>query len=138
MKYLSIICFIFFAAVNPTKAQENNRENRFKQIETAKIAYVTKELAITPKEAERFFPLYNQYQNDIRALIHQKRNAAGGQRRGKNELQYDEEVLALKRKYRDIFTPVLDAQRATRFFEVEREFREQLFKELRQRSGNRP
>jgi len=133
MKYLVIICSVFLASLGHLQAQENNRENRFKQIEAAKIAYVTKELAITPDEAARFFPLYNQYQRDIRALIHQKKNAHGQKQRGKSELQYDAEVLALKRKYRDIFTPVLNAQRATQFFEVEREFREQLFNELRQR-----
>ncbi|QNL49444.1 hypothetical protein H8S90_22385 [Olivibacter sp. SDN3] len=133
MKKLLFTCFLFFAFLLCINAQDNQRENRFKQIEAAKIAYITKELALSPGDAERFFPLYNQYQKELRALIHQKKSDDGHK---KEELAFDSEVLSLKLKYRDAFIPIINAERTARFFEAEREFRERLLKELRDRRNN--
>lgn len=132
MKKLIFTCLLFFASILYIKAQNDN-QNRFRQIEAAKIAYITKELSLSPGDAERFFPLYNQYQKELSNLIHQKRTKSG---KKKGELEYDSEVLALKMRYRDAFIPVINAQRTARFFEAEREFREQLLKELNERRSN--
>lgn len=133
MKKLLFTCFLFFAFALSISAQDNRHQDRFKQIEAAKIAYITKELSLSPDDAERFFPLYNQYQKELRELIHQKRSDDGHK---KEELEFDSEVLALKLKYRDVFIPIINAERTARFFEAEREFRERLLKELRDRRSN--
>jgi len=130
MKKLTLICFFVFVSIWSLRAQDNDREKLFKQIEAAKIAYITKELSLSPTDAERFFPLYNQYQQEKRELIHQRRSKTG-KRRG--ELEFDSQVLALKMRYRDAFIPIINAKRTARFFEAEREFREKLMKELRER-----
>lgn len=127
-KFIFTFLILFFTV--QLRAQDAGSQDRFKQIEAAKIAYITKELALSPEDAERFFPLYNQYQRELRNLIHQKRSKNGSK---KGELEYDSEVLALKMRYRDGFIPVINAKRTARFFEAEREFREQLLKELRDR-----
>ncbi|GAA4796558.1 hypothetical protein GCM10023231_26300 [Olivibacter ginsenosidimutans] len=130
MKRLISIYFLVFIAVLSAKAQNDDKRNLFKQIEAAKIAYVTKELSLSPSDAERFFPLYNQYQRELHNLIQQRRSKTGKKR---GELEFDSEVLALKMRYRDAFIPIINAQRTARFFEAEREFREKLIKELRER-----
>lgn len=127
-KFIFTFLILFFTI--QLRAQDAGSKDRFKQIEAAKIAYITKELALSPEDAQRFFPLYNQYQRELRTLIHQKRSKNGSK---KGELEYDSEVLALKMRYRDGFIPVINAKRTARFFEAEREFREQLLKELRDR-----
>jgi len=133
MKKLIFTYLLFFASILCIKAQGNDNQDRFKQIEAAKIAYLTKELSLSPADAERFFPLYNQYQKEMRSLVHQKRTKTG---KNKGELEYDSEVLALKMRYRDAFIPIINAQRTARFFEAEREFREQLLKQLRDRRND--
>ena len=40
-----------------TFAQES-RQQRFERIETEKIAFITKELDLSSREAQRFFPIY--------------------------------------------------------------------------------
>ncbi len=121
---------LLLASIFTVKAQDRDQQHQFKQIEAAKIAYITKELSLSPADAERFFPLYNQYQREMRMLIHQRRTKTGKKR---NELEYDSEVLALKMRYRDAFIPIINAQRTAKFFEAEREFREQLLQELKAR-----
>ena len=105
------MCILFLATAS-VKAQTADHANRFKQIEAAKVAYVTRELALTPAEAEHFFPLYNQYQKEMRTLIQQRKDKTGKRR---SELDYDSEVLALKMRYRDTFIPIINAQRTARF-----------------------
>ncbi len=128
-----ILIFIsLFIGLSLTLHAQDRRVNteRFKKIEAAKVAYLTKELSITPVEAERFFPVYHQYQDHMRQLIRRKRENTDKRR---DELKLDEDVLAMKKKYQQSFTPILGEERSSRFFELERKFREELFKELQQR-----
>ncbi|SEN58449.1 hypothetical protein SAMN05216436_11884 [bacterium A37T11] len=127
------ICIISFSWVN---AQEQH--DRFQKIEAAKVAYITKELALTPDEAQRFFPVYNQYEKELREIFRRKRfeNEKNGNpkpRPKRGELEYDTDVLNLRKQYNKRFSVILDESRASRYFEVEREFREQLFNQLRKR-----
>lgn len=60
---LSLIC-IFAAQLTAQPALESaqqQRNQRYQQIQSAKIAFFTAELELTPKEAEDFWPLYNEY-----------------------------------------------------------------------------
>lgn len=116
-------------------AQSNSREERFKRIEAAKIGYITEHLRLSPQEAERFFPIYNQYRNEMRALYRAKRQRIKNDLQNKsiNEIEFDAKIIACKKKYREAFKKVVSPAKASQFFVVEREFREQLFKELQER-----
>lgn len=129
-QYLVTLLFLFTLSFS---GFSQNTENRFQKIETAKIAFITKELNLTPKEAQKFFPVYNEYRKEMREIQYKNREERKNfkQRKG---LEYDSSVLECKKKYRAQFTTVLSATKAARFFEVEREFREQLFKELENRN----
>lgn len=39
------------------------------KLESAKIAFITKRLDLTPEQAEKFWPLYNQHSKDKRTLM---------------------------------------------------------------------
>ncbi len=61
---LTLICLIAaqLTAQPSTEAQkQQQRGQRYQQIQSAKIAFFTAELELTPKEAEDFWPLYNEY-----------------------------------------------------------------------------
>lgn len=114
------------------------QSNNFERVEAEKIAFITKELNLTSKEAQKFFPVYNAYRDAVNKVIHPNtttsRNVNPNSRK-MDELSRETEVLELKKKYRKEFTDILGASRASRFFEVEREFREKLINELRRRGG---
>jgi hypothetical protein len=134
MKQYSFTCLILFLFIGSSFAQQ--KESRFQQIETAKIAYISKQLELTPAEAEKFFPIYNKYRAEMREIIHNKKGNRPNQKLG-NELEFDSQVLACKKKYRELFADVIPASKASRFFEVEAEFREKLFKELENRNKHK-
>lgn len=136
MKRYILTFFILFLVLDSSIAQ--TQESRFQQIEAAKVAYITKQLQLSPAEAQKFFPIYNQYRQEIRQISHEKRGKNTNFKRGQvNELEFDSQILACKKKYRERFATVIPAAKASRFFEVEREFRETLFKELENRNQRR-
>lgn len=67
MKKLVII-FLFLAAT--AHAQEGKHE----KIKAWKTAYITEKLALTPAEAEKFWPVYNKYDEKFHELRKQERD----------------------------------------------------------------
>lgn len=147
MKYLNLIAIILLFSATYTTAQES-RTQRFERIEAEKIAFITKELSLTPSEAQQFFPIYNQYYNEISKLRNEKRdgklqnrqNLQSQKLQGNNlnptsrdVLAFDAKELEVKKIYRKRFTNVIGQARASRFFEVEEEFRNHLMRELQHR-----
>lgn len=131
MKHYFLTCLLLFIVTASSFAQ--SKETRFQQVESAKIAYITKNLELTPAEAQRFFPVYNEYRKEMREISHEKK-AERSNLKHEHGLEFDSKVLACKKKYHARFTPIISPTKASRFFEVEREFREQLFKELENRN----
>ncbi len=134
MKHYLFVFLLLFIVKTSSFAQ--NTETRFQQVESAKIAYITKNLELTPTEAQKFFPIYNEYRKEMREISHQKK-ADRNNLKSESGLEFDSKVLACKKKYHARFTTIISPTKASRFFEVEREFREQLFKELENRNRKR-
>lgn len=133
-KYL-FTCLLLLFAAGICAAQ--NKETRFERIESAKIAYITNNLELSPEEAQKFFPLYNEYRKEMREISHENKSNRSSFNANQG-LEFDAKVLACKKKYRNLFATAISNNKASRFFEVEREFREQLFKELESRRRSKP
>ncbi len=140
MKYFVFIVYLsvaLFAGIPIGMAQES-RQEQFERIEAEKVAYITKELQLNTLEAQRFFPIYNEYRKEISGVLQASRGGPGRDHKRPNrmdELAVETELLAIKKKYRTQFSNIVGSARASRFFEVEREFREKLVLELRRRGG---
>ncbi len=83
-----IACFSYltmFSQVNQSKT---------KQVKALKIAFITNELALTPDEASRFWPIYNLYDEKVRNLRKEKKIVLNQQ----DEVQLDKlnDAQALK------------------------------------------
>src|SRR5690606_29439918 len=116
---------------------------RFAAIENEKTAYITKELNLTPSEAQRFFPVYNQYSKKMWALKSEKNGRSSSAPKGVNSfngsqrrdvLSYDARELEVKKEYRKQFSEIIGSSRAIQFFQIEQNFRELLYKELQRRN----
>lgn len=125
------------------QAQDRRQKGHFERVESEKIAFITKELQLTPKEAQLFFPSYNLYRDEIIKVLHSaKSQNVTNTRHNKrmDELAKESALLNIKKKYWEKFSAIIGESRASRFFEAEREFREKLINELKRRGngdGNR-
>ncbi|SKB47016.1 hypothetical protein SAMN05660841_00713 [Sphingobacterium nematocida] len=114
------------------------QQNKFEAIESEKIAYITKELKITPSEAQKFFPIYNKYTDQLKDLkkakrggIPQQANSFNGGRR--DVIAFDAKEVEMKKQYREDFAKVIGQARASQFFQVEEDFNDLLRNTLQER-----
>jgi hypothetical protein len=126
-----MICWLAVAVV----AQDNNTDNTQKpdgsRLEALKIAYISKKLNLTPEEAQRFWPVYNQYSAEIKQV---RKNSI---QTNEPQIQTDEKILNIRKKYNGDFEKALSPQRADEFFKCEKEFGAFVTKELIQRRNMR-
>ena len=123
-----------FILMLPALAQENHKE-KWERIEALKVSYITQKLDLTTEEAQRFWPVYNEYQKQVSALWRKKKqvqreNKDNPQEALNKDLDYDAQILNIKKKYRKELTKVLPPDKVLALTQAEREFRERLIKEL--------
>ena len=104
-------------------------QNRKNNIEAIQIAYLTSELSLSPDEAQKFWPIYNEYRDELLAVRKEIRD---------DEIMFEEKVVNIRKKYKTDFKKVLETNvRVNQVFLAEKSFRELLRKELMKRRGNR-
>ncbi|MCL6524326.1 MAG: hypothetical protein K6T34_06655 [Thermoflavifilum sp.] len=140
----SIMFTVFFnLACVWSKAQNN--QAAVQRIESLKIAYISHRLNLTPAEAEKFWPIYNQYEQELNALRRthrqQQLNAqhlaaasdAEVNEALNDELAYEQQLVDIRKKYRQQFEQVLPPRKVALLFVAEREFTNQLINQLKER-----
>lgn len=116
---VSFLMVSFFAKAQDELPSESVKKQQ--DIEALKVAFISKELELTPDEAQKFWPVYNQYSKELRSTISDNQDV----------IDRDEKVLNLRKRYRDQFTKVLGPDRMNRMFNAEAKFRQLLIKSLR-------
>jgi hypothetical protein len=132
-KSLTALLFISFAFISlSAQAQpDENKEKRQKKIKALYVAFVTQELNLTETEAQQFWPIHGEYENEIKGINEKKLP----------ELEREESVLNVKKKYVDRFKKIIGAERTDSFFRKDGEFRKKLIeriKEHRRQNGPGP
>ena len=112
---------IIFFTMQSLLAQDGSR------IAALKIAYLTRRLNLSPEEAQRFWPIYNQYTDEIMAA----RQSA--KKNGKNELELEETILNIRKKYNSEFNKALSPEKVNEFYRAEKEFGNFVQKEIERR-----
>lgn len=116
-----------------------NQEERLERLETAKIGFLTQRIDLSSREAEKFWPVYNQYQNELKALMQQrksdmqKQNQLSANDQIDRQLDMESKVLELKKRYTHEFGKMLPPEKIVKLFQAERDFKNELIKELRER-----
>ncbi len=104
------------------------QDDRIKKVEAIQIAYLTKELGLTPQEAQKFWPVFNNYRNELKRVK---------QRFPNDVVAAEEQMVNVRKKYKTEFKKVLpDDKRVNKIFKVETDFNNMLHKELDNRKGN--
>ena len=127
--YISLVFATFsaFAQVGSNNGQGYPKKEE--KIKALYIAYISQQLYLTPAEAEKFWPIHAQYETDIRAV----------NKTDVNELDVQQAVLNVKKKYQPSFAKILGTERSNNFYKKDAEFRKKLvdrLKKMRQQRSN--
>src|SRR5687768_8326854 len=92
-----LICLVIAL---PLSAQDNSQ--RYQQIESVKVAFISQKLDLSTSEAEKFWPVYNTYQQELRVVYKQRREARVKQKGNANEkldneLEYESRLLNIRK-----------------------------------------
>jgi hypothetical protein len=103
---------------------------KVEMLESLRVAYITKQLQLSPEEAQKFWPVYNNYQQDQRKLMKEHKDKNG------TELELEEKLLNLRKRYRNDFTRTISEEKFDRLMKAERNWGEMVRKEMQRRREN--
>lgn len=131
---LGIILFLNMS----TELIAQERREHYQRIEAIKVAFITKKLDLTTEEAQKFWPVYNNYQKELMVMMRKRREDRQKTDIDPNEkinadLTYESRMLDLKKKYKKLYLKVIPAEKVLLLYQAEREFREHLIKQLKHR-----
>jgi len=121
MKKVFLLYGMFLMLACAGMAQDGSK------LEALKIGYLTRKLNLSPEEAQRFWPIYNQYSEEIR----QARQSAI--QNGKTEIELEDNILTIRKKYNGEFVRALSPEKANTFFHAEKEFGNFVQREMQRR-----
>ncbi len=141
------VVFIAVAAAQPTARKEQAKE----RVEAAHIGFLTHKLKLTPLEAQKFWPLYEAYRDELaqvdREPLRGLRRAAEDPDRWASLTEKEAEELMrrhakalddkerIRRAYHTKFLDVLPAKKVLMLYVAEVQFKEAMLDKLRERQG---
>ena len=136
--FITIFSGLAFGQGGPKKDKMTREE-----IEAEKIAFISTELALTPDEAEKFWPVYNLYTAEIQEL-HKERRGYMKEMHKIDELSDDRayelsELIfkthskesEIRLDYLEQFAGILGKKKAAKVFMAEEKFKRVLLKRLK-------
>lgn len=141
-----ILCMISFSFY----AQSGKIDEKREKIKAYKVSFLTTELELTPSEAEKFWPIYNAYDDKQFELRHQKMKAYMERLDDDNinsisekeaavvlaQMEStDKELYLLREKYNSNLKKILSAKKILKLKKSEDDFNRKLLKQYRDKAG---
>jgi hypothetical protein len=124
MKRILLYILLLTGSFSVAHAQEAPEDagKKEQRIRALYVAYVTKELNLTETEAQKFWPVHAQFESEVKSV-------------GIDlpELDRQQAILNIKKKYQDRFTGILGGARSNKFYVLHGEFTKKLVDEIRKR-----
>lgn len=127
MKHFLTILFLICTLSLSSQESNLTQDSDGSRIEALKIAYITKKLNLSPDEAQKFWPVYNNYANEMREVRREQR------RNNTSEIETEEKILKIRKKYNTEFSRALSPEKVNTFFRSEKDFGNFVQKELSER-----
>ncbi len=124
--FFVLTVFLGLSVIALSQEGDSGKDNGGK-IEALKIAYLTKKLNLSTEEAQRFWPIYNKYAEEMRKV------RVDARLNKEKEIDMEEKLLVIRKKYNGEFAKALSSEKTNSFFRAEKEFSNFLQKELMER-----
>jgi len=144
---MKLIKFLFIAItlanVNVLIAQDGGVKDGIKdKIEAQRIAFITKELDLTPEESKKFWPLYNEYRKNeisirkssgMHKLDPDNMTESEANEAIKMDIDKEERLLQNRKMFVQKFKEIIPARKIVKLNQTERMFKEQILDQIRER-----
>ncbi len=133
-----IILLIFLVTTSSLFAQGDRKQARAERelkIEEARIAFITKELNLSSEKSEKFWPVYNAYSVERKAIMKEMRKLKrSAKQQGElltddralvlinKRLENEEKMLNLNKSYKNQFLAVISPTEFLKLYKAEKKF----------------
>jgi len=105
----------------PPPPRPMTKEQR-ERLESFRIQFITKKLDLTPAEAEKFWPVYNEQKEASHNLMQAKKE---------DEIEFQEAMLVIRKKFKKDLMPILKTEeRVNLALKVDRELLNKMRNEM--------
>ncbi|WP_241738987.1 Spy/CpxP family protein refolding chaperone [Pontibacter beigongshangensis] len=141
-----LLLFICCLATGTAMAQTDKEKSRRENVESAKVAFLTDKMALTPDQAQKFWPIYHEFETKRREIY----AAHKGSYRKKIDELSDPEVKAmldgifvlkqkelnLEQEYAAKYQRIISPRQLAQLYRGEREFTKMLLRKLDHKPHN--
>jgi hypothetical protein len=140
------LLFILIAITSlSAKGFAQNTDTKRENIESLRVAYLTRQVGLNEEEAKKFWPVYNSYREEIQRLKNERRTnalpdnvnyeALSDQETEKmvdNIIVYRQKELDVEKKYHEKFKQILPIKKVAKLYKAENGFKRELLKKVKE------
>jgi len=141
---LFTICLFFASFIFAQRMQGNNEK-----IKAMKVAFITQKLNLTVDEAQKFWPVYNEFDLKRTNILNSKQSILRDlhsnflsysdkeiEKKLDKRMEYEKQEVELKMTYYQKFKQVLPIKKVASLYSAEIQFKRELIKRLQERRRN--
>lgn len=148
MKKALVLFLVLFTCIVPFSMAQQDQEDKHEKIEAARVAHITTRLSLSPEQAQKFWPVYNEFSEKRETLRRQHRQVFVDVRAGElsndrartainNHVRMEKEEAALDEEYYgNKLQTVLEPRQIMQLMQAEHEFRKMLLERLKDKRPN--
>lgn len=144
LRSVKFIFASFFLLLFSSTVYSQEFSDKNEAIAAMKVSFITRKLNLTPKEAQAFWPVYNQYEEELETLRKNHRKMLNDAKDDFSELSdadiekmVDEQVrfkqneIDVLKKYHPQFKKALPVKKVVLLYRAEEEFKRHLIKQIK-------
>ena len=148
MKTIFTLLAIFTLVFSGMSQGKKKGHPKKEEIQAQKVAFISNELSLKKVQAEKFWPVYNEYEAKMET-IHRQHRKNVKMLDNFNELteeeaytatekliELDEQRTAVKKEYLVQFSEILGKKKGAKVFYLEEKFKRELLRMIRKDGGN--
>lgn len=137
-----VLLFLFALPVMAQKRDKSDYDK--KKLESAKVAFITQRLDLSPEQAEQFWPVYNQHNKQKRGLMNEI-DSLGKDGEGmtdeeasiliERKFQVQQEILNLEKAFLKKIVKIISPVQAIKLDDVNKDFARHIYR-MQKRNKN--
>jgi hypothetical protein len=143
--HILILFGTFFLSTASFAQDELNNAAIQQRIESRRIAYITEKLDLSTDEAQKFWPVFNSYKNDLKKIRKdfnvtkkvEEMSDAEAESQLKAKMDFEDRKNELRKTYLSKFRQVLPAKKVALLYNLEDQFKKELIQKAKERRDRR-
>jgi hypothetical protein len=133
-----------------TATAQNKPQPVKDRVDAMKIGFITDRLNLTPEEAKAFWPVYNQYSEELENLRKNRRDNlintqmnfddmsdADVEKAVDSDIAFRQSELEILKKYHPQFKKILPIKKVAKLYKAEEDFKRKLLEMIKERRSDR-